>query len=417
MKIVILGGTGLIGTKLVNLLCSEGHEVIAASPSKGINSITGEGLAEALTGAQVVVDVTNAPSWEDKAVLDFFETSTRNVLAAEAKAGVGHHIAVSIVGAERLPASGYLRAKVAQEKLIKTSPIPYTIARATQFFEFVGRIADEATSGQTVRLPSVLFQPIFSDDLVANLAKIAVAKPLNRTVEIAGPDALPFDEIVRLYLAAHHDPRTVVADEQAHYFGTKLEKRSLVPGNDNALLGSCHFTDWLCRTASQKAATEKQSAPASNLSGKAAKGVALLLCGVVFAALSLRDAAAADSTTEKSHVATTTEPKEAKVTQLFSKDLTDLPGKEGLMLLIEYPPGSSDPVHRHNAHGFIYVLEGSIVMQVRGGKEVTLTPGQTFYEGPEDIHVVGRNASETKPAKFIVVFVKNKGAPVLVPAK
>ncbi|HTL79378.1 MAG TPA: cupin domain-containing protein [Candidatus Babeliales bacterium] len=415
MKIVILGGTGLIGSKVVNLLRAGGHEVVAASPSRGINSITGEGLTEALTGAQVVVDVTNSPSFEDKAVLEFFETSTGNVLGAEAKTGVGHHVALSIVGTDQLPGSGYLRAKVAQEKLIKASPIPYTILRATQFFEFVGRIADEATSGQTVHLPPVLFQPIFSDDLAANLAKIAVAKPLNGTIEIAGPEAVPFDELVREYLAAHHDSRTVVTDEKAHYFGTTLEKRSLIP-DENALLGSCHFADWLSRTATQKAAIEKGSAPASNLSGKAPKVVALLLCGIIFAALSLGDAAAEDSSTNKSKLSATMESKEAKVTQLFSKDLTDLPGKEGLMLLVEYPPGSTDPVHRHNAHGFIYVLEGSIVMQVKGGKEVTLTPGQTFYEGPEDVHVVGRNASETKSAKFLVIFVKDKGAPVLVPA-
>jgi uncharacterized protein YbjT (DUF2867 family) len=251
MKIVVLGGTGLIGSKLVNLLRARGHEAVAASPSKGINSITGEGLTEALTGAQVVVDVTNSPSFEDKAVLEFFETSTRNVLAAEAKTGVGHHVALSVVGSERLPASGYLRAKVAQEKLIKASPIPYTLVRATQFFEFVGRIADEATSGQTVHLPSVLFQPILTDDLVANLARIAVAKPLNGTVELAGPDALPFDEVVRQYLMAQHDSRTVVTDEQARYFGTTLEKRSLVPG-ENALLGSSHFADWLRQTAPQR---------------------------------------------------------------------------------------------------------------------------------------------------------------------
>jgi uncharacterized protein YbjT (DUF2867 family) len=235
----------------VNLLRARGHEVVAASPSQGINSITGEGLTEALTGAQVVVDVTNSPSFEDKAVLEFFETSTRNVLAAEEKTGVGHHVALSIVGTDQLPASGYLRAKVAQEKLIKASPIPYTILRATQFFEFIGRIADEATSGRTVHLPSALFQPIFSDDLAANLAKIAVAKPLNGIIEIAGPDAQPFDEFVRQYLVAKHDPRTVVRDEHAHYFGTPLEKRSLVPG-ENALLGSCHFADWLSRTAPQK---------------------------------------------------------------------------------------------------------------------------------------------------------------------
>jgi len=251
MKIVIVGGTGLIGSKLVNLLRSEGHEVIPAAPSKGINSITGEGLAEALTRAQVVVDVTNAPSWEDKAVLEFFETSTRNLLAGEAKTGVGHHVALSIVGCDRLPDSGYLRAKVAQEKLIKASPIPYTIVRATQFFEFVGGIADSATNGQTVRLPSVLFQPVLSDDLVSALAKIAVAKPLNRTIEIAGPDASPFDEVVREYLASHHDPRMVVADEQARYFGTTLEKDSLVPG-ENPLLGSTHFAEWLSRTAPQR---------------------------------------------------------------------------------------------------------------------------------------------------------------------
>src|SRR5260370_41750980 len=251
MKIVVLGGTGLIGSKVVNLLRAGGHEVVAVSPARCINSSTGEGLTEALTGAQVVVDVTNSTSFEDKAVLEFFETSTRNVLAAEVKTGVTHHVALSIIGSERLPASGYLRAKVAQEKLIKASPIPYTIVRATQFFEFVGRIADEATSGQTVHLPSALFHPIFSDDLPANLAKIALAKPLNGTIELAGPDALPFDEVVRQYLVAHHDPRTVVRDEQALYFGTTLEKRSLVPG-ENPLLGSCHFADWLRRTAPQR---------------------------------------------------------------------------------------------------------------------------------------------------------------------
>jgi uncharacterized protein YbjT (DUF2867 family) len=251
MKIVILGGTGLIGSKVVDLLRTGGHEVVAASPSQGINSITGEGLTEALTGAQVVVDVTNSPSFEDKAVLEFFETSTRNVLDAEAKTGVLHHVALSVVGSERLPASGYLRAKVAQEKLIQASPIPYTIVRATQFFEFLGRIADEATSGQTVHLPSVLFQPIFSDDLAANLVRISVAKPLNDTIELAGPDVFPFDDAVRQYLVAKHDPRTVVKDEQACYFGTTLEKRSLVPG-ENALLGSTHFADWLSRATSQR---------------------------------------------------------------------------------------------------------------------------------------------------------------------
>ena len=250
MKIVVLGGSGLIGAKLVSLLRSEGHEVIAASPSLGINSITGEGLTEALIEAQVVVDVTNAPSWEDNAVLEFFETSTRNLLAAEKKTGVGHHVALSIVGCDRLPASGYLRAKVAQEKLIKASPIPYTVVRATQFFEFVGGIAQSATQGQTVRLPSGLFQPILSDDVAAALARIAVAKPLNGTIELAGPDVLPFEEVVRQYLTAHNDRRTVVTDEQARYFGTPVEKRSLVAGQ-KPLLGSTRFADWLSRAAPQ----------------------------------------------------------------------------------------------------------------------------------------------------------------------
>jgi quercetin dioxygenase-like cupin family protein len=254
-------------------------------------------------------------------------------------------------------------------------------------------------------------QPMVSDDVAAAVADVALGEPMNAMVEVAGPEEIRQDELVRQFLTATGDPRKVVTDANAGYYGIEVNDESLVPG-DNPRLGSTRFGEWLSRTT-----TEKRPAPASNLSGKAAKVVALLLCGIVFAALSLRDAAAADSSTDKSKMASSTEPKEAKVTQLMSKDLTDLPGKEGLMLMIEYPPGSSDPIHRHNAHGFIYVLEGSIVMQVRDGKEVTLTPGQTFYEGPEDVHVVGRNASQTKPAKFVVFFVKDKGAPVLVPTK
>jgi quercetin dioxygenase-like cupin family protein len=225
-------------------------------------------------------------------------------------------------------------------------------------------------------------------------------------IEIAGPDQIRQDELVRQYLSATGDARKVITDDSTGYFGIAVNDQSLVPG-DNPRLGPTHFAEWLSRTITQKTATENQSASASNLPGKVTKVVTLLLCGIVFAALSKVTLT----------MAATTEPKEAKVTELMSKDLTGLPGKEGLMLVIEYPPGSTDPIHRHNAHGFIYVLEGSIVMQVRGGKEVTLTPGQTFYEGPEDVHVVGRNASQTKPAKFVVFFVKDKGAPVLVPAK
>src|SRR5213079_250278 len=219
MKIIVIGGTGLIGTKVVKNLREKGHEAVAASPSKGINSVTGEGLAEALDGAQVVVDVANAPSWEDKAVLEFFETSGRNLLAAEAAAGVGHHVALSVVGTDRLLASGYFRAKMAQEKLIRASSIPYTIVRATQFFEFVGGIAQAATEGQTVRLPPVLMQPIASDDVAAAVADAALAEPLNGTVELAGPEAIRQDELVRQFLNATGDARTVITDAKALYFG------------------------------------------------------------------------------------------------------------------------------------------------------------------------------------------------------
>jgi len=247
MKTVIIGGTGLIGARLVNHLRQQGHEAVAASPSRGINSVTGEGLAAALAGARVVVDVTNSPSWEDKAVLEFFETSTRNLLAAEAVAGVGHHVALSVVGSERLLTSGFFRAKVAQEKLILASPLPHTILRATQFFEFLASIANSATAGQSVRLPSALMQPIAADDVAAALAQIAVADPLNSIVELAGPEAIPLDEVVRQFLKANRDPRSVVTDEHAPYFGIPLNHRSLLPG-ENPLLGPTHFEAWLRRS-------------------------------------------------------------------------------------------------------------------------------------------------------------------------
>lgn len=250
-KFAIIGGTGLIGAKLVNILREQGHHVLAASPSRGINSVTGEGLAAALLGAQVVVDVSNAPSWEDKAVLEFFETSTRNLLAAEAAASVRHHVALSVVGTERLLASGYFRAKMAQENLIQSSPIPYTIVRATQFFEFVGGIANSATDGQTVRLPSALLQPILSDDVAAALAGVAIAPPVNGKVDLAGPDALPLNEVVRQFLKATRDPRTVVSDEKATYFGIPLQQRSLVP-DKKQLLGAARFETWLQRQAAQQ---------------------------------------------------------------------------------------------------------------------------------------------------------------------
>jgi uncharacterized protein YbjT (DUF2867 family) len=248
VKIIIIGGTGLIGTKVVKNLREKGHEVVAASPSKGVNSVTGEGLAQALVGGQVVVDVANAPSWEDKAVLEFFETSGRNLLAAEAAAGVGHHLALSVVGTDRLLASGYFRAKMAQENLIKASPIPYTIVRATQFFEFVGGIAQSATEGQTVRLPPVLMQPIVSDDVAAVMVEAALAKPLNGTVDLAGPEPIRQDDLVRQFLNATGDTRTVITDPKALYYGIKVNDQSLMPGN-NPRLGSTRFANWLNRNA------------------------------------------------------------------------------------------------------------------------------------------------------------------------
>ncbi|BCL32577.1 SDR family oxidoreductase [Streptomyces aurantiacus] len=246
MKIVVIGGTGLIGSKLVDSLRADGHEVLPASPNTGVNSITGEGLDDALKGASVVVDVSNSPSFEDSAVLEFFRTSTGNLVAAEAAAGVGHHVALSVVGSERLPASGYLRAKVAQEELIEESGIAYSIVRATQFFEFVKGIAAGATDGDTVRLPSSLLQPLAADDVVAAVARVAVAAPLNGTTEVAGPEELHLDEFVRRGLAAEKDPRKVVTDESVGYFGGHPQGRELLPGPDAHVAGT-RFTDWLAR--------------------------------------------------------------------------------------------------------------------------------------------------------------------------
>ncbi|MER7443768.1 SDR family oxidoreductase [Micromonospora avicenniae] len=249
MKIVVIGGTGLIGSKLVAKLREQGHEAVPASPKTGVNTITGEGLAEALAGASVVVDVANAPSWEDDAVLEFFKTSTRNLLAAEAAAGVGHHVALSIVGTDRLPENGYFRAKVVQEKLIEESSIPFSIVHATQFFEFVKGIADSAADGDTVRLAPVLFQPIAGDEVAQTLDRVAVGSPLNGRLEIAGPERLRMDEFFRNALAALGDPRKVVTDPHARYFGSELDERSLVP-DDGAVLGEIKYADWLGRTGS-----------------------------------------------------------------------------------------------------------------------------------------------------------------------
>jgi uncharacterized protein YbjT (DUF2867 family) len=249
MKIVVVGGTGLIGSKVIKTLRENGHEAVAASPDTGVDTISGKGLEDALKGAAVVVDVSNSPSFEDQAVLKFFETSTRNLLAAEQAAGVGHHVALSVVGSERLPNSGYLRAKVAQEKLIKASKIPFSIVRSTQFYEFLKRIASEATDGQTVRLPPVMTQPIAADDAAMAVSNVAMGAPVNGTVEVAGPEELRFDAFIQTGLRAYKDPRQVVVDPQAQYFGTLLGERSLVPQSPPRL-GKTRLADWLSQQAS-----------------------------------------------------------------------------------------------------------------------------------------------------------------------
>jgi uncharacterized protein YbjT (DUF2867 family) len=248
MKIVVIGGTGLIGSKVVAKLTAQGHDAVPASPGTGVNTITGEGLTEALAGADVVVDVSNSPSFEDTAVRKFFETSTHNILGAEAAAGVGHHVALSVVGTERLAESGYMRAKIAQEKLIKNSSIPYTIVHATQFFEFAVRMAEEASDGDTVRVPPVLIQPMATGDVAAAVCRVTLAAPLNNTIEIAGPEPLRFEDFVRQGLRAVGDHRVVVADPHARYFGARLSERALLPG-DGAQLGPTRFDDWLSHQA------------------------------------------------------------------------------------------------------------------------------------------------------------------------
>ena len=413
MKIVIIGGSGLIGSKLTNVLRTSGIEVLAASPSSGVNTVTGEGLAEALKGASVVIDVSNSPSFKDAVALKFFETSTRNLLIYEASAGVRHHVALSVVGIERLPEYGYFRAKIVQEKLIKGSPIPYSIIRATQFFEFIGAVADEATTGNTARLSSALIQPIAADDVASLVAAIAVDTPLHGTVEIAGPDQFHLDDLVRRDLAARHDSREVISDPHALYFGGELSERTLVP-NADARLGEVRYEDWFDQAARQIPNTNLQNAAGMGRHERRVTAsrlmlvLAFLVAGTLIVTCTLKAQKAATTPTAQAHEA---------ITPILSKDLAEFPGKEIVMYTVEFPSGFSTPIHRHNAYVSLYVLEGAVVMQVRGGKEVTLTPGQSFYEGPNDIHVVSRNASSTKSAKFLVFLIKDKDAPLVTPVK
>lgn len=251
MKIVVIGGTGLIGSKTVERLRKKGHEVVAASPNSGVNTVTGQGLAEALAGAQVVVDLANSPSFEEKAAIEFFEASGRNLFAAEAIAGVRHHVALSVVGTDRLQAMGYFRGKMLQENLIRNSGIPYTIVHATQFFEFMGAIAQSGTIGTTVRLSPASLQPIVSDDVADVMADVALAEPVNGMIEIAGAERAPLSDFVARFLKATNDPRTVVADKHARYFEVEIDDRTLVPG-DGARIGTTRFEDWLRRSTQQK---------------------------------------------------------------------------------------------------------------------------------------------------------------------
>jgi uncharacterized protein YbjT (DUF2867 family)/quercetin dioxygenase-like cupin family protein len=411
MKIIVIGGSGLIGSKLVIKLRERGHKVIAASPSSGVNTITGEGLAEALTGASVVVDVSNSASFEDAAALKFFDASTRNLLTYEAAAGVGHHVALSVVGIERLPEYGYFRAKIAQEKLIKGSSIPYSIIRATQFFEFIGRIADEGTEGNTVRLAPMLIQPMAADDVASAVATIAVDKPVNGTVEIAGPDQFRLDDLIRRDLVARHDPREVISDRHARYFGGELSERTLVPGDD-ARLGETRYESWFNQPARQIPNTSLQPAAGTGRGEQlvTSSKPMLVLAFLITSTLILTSTLMAQEA-DKTPMARET------VTTLITKDLSGVSGEQVLMYTVDFPPGFSSPIHRHNAQVLVYVLEGSVVMQVRGGKEVTLRPGESFYEDPSDIHVVSRNASSTESAKFLVSLINQKGAPLVIPAK
>src|SRR5215469_8017213 len=386
MKIVVIGGTGLIGSKTVAILREEGHEVVAGSPKSGVNSITGKGLKEAMAGARVVIDLANSPSFDDKAVLEFFETAGRNLCPAEAAASVRHHVALSIVGTDRSD-NGYFRAKVAQENLIKTSGIPYTIIRATQFMEFLGDIADSGTDGNTVRLSPSLFQPIAADDVAPVVAEVALAAPRNGIVEIAGPERAPFNELVARYLKAVGRPAR----------GRARPRRPILwrPGRGELARAAG-------RSAPRPHRFRRMAPPLTRRSlnrytpiggsGSMKRILYLLLVATLPFGSVLADAP---------------KSKNAKVTLVYQHELPNCPGKSIKGVLVEYGPGGYSPGHTHAKSAFIYatVLEGAIRSQVNDGPVTVYKAGQSFSELPGDRHGVSANASETMPAKLLAVFV------------
>ncbi|MGH3800197.1 MAG: cupin domain-containing protein [Pseudonocardiaceae bacterium] len=375
MKIVVIGGSGLIGSKLVTRLGEHGHEAVSASPSTGVNTLTGEGLAEALTGASVVIDVSNSPSWEDAAVLEFFQTSTHNLLAAEAAAGVGHHVALSVVGTDQLAKSGYFRAKIAQEKLIENSSIPYSIVHATQFFEFVKSIAAEATDGDTVRLPPVLIQPIAADDVAKAIGRISVGSPVNGITEVAGPEQFRLDELIRQDLAVRNDPRTVLTDPHARYFGIDgVSERTLIPG-DGAVIGDIRFSDWLSQSGRDSAMTD--TLPAAETRSTAWQTALTML---------------------------------QKATPPFIPD-----GADVMTVVIEFPPGDpGTPPHRHSGPAFGYMLEGEMLFELEGEPPRVIRAGEAFWEpGGDVIHYQDGNNRADVRSRFVVTMMGVPGQPML----
>jgi uncharacterized protein YbjT (DUF2867 family)/quercetin dioxygenase-like cupin family protein len=406
MKIVVIGGTGLIGSKTVAILRQGGHEVVAASPKGGVNTVTGEGLKEAIAGAQVVIDLSNAPSRDAKAVLEFFETSGRNLLAAEAAAGVQHHVALSIVGTDGVPDQGYYRAKVAQEKLIEASSIPYTIIRSTQFLEFLGGIADASTDGGVVRLPPGLLQPIAADDVAAVVTEVALANPRNGIIEIAGPERAPFNEIVFRYLKAVGDPREVVNDREARYFGGRLEEKSLVPLGE-ARLGRLNLEEWLrhSRKEPDQAVADRvdqgREETMKNEDQPICRGRKPMkirtIIAATCAALAFSMAGAVSALDGEAQT----------VTKNFEAAIPNIPGKSLIALEVDYAPGAASPSHTHAKSAFIYayVISGAIESKVNDGETRIYRAGESWSEAPGATHSISRNASKTEPAKLLAVFV------------